>query len=104
MHSLFSGDLDAGLGAAADLGADVVADADACSAGGGRADGEAWGAVGGGEEVEAVHLPQGGRCLCHSLKVSPHYQSSILKIQKDKDNEKDIDKDREDAVFAILSR
>ena len=28
MHSLFSGDLDAGLGAAADLGADVVADAD----------------------------------------------------------------------------
>ena len=28
MHSLFSGDLDAGLGAAADLGADVVADCD----------------------------------------------------------------------------
>ena len=80
MHSLFSGDLDAGLGAAADLGADVVADADACSADGGRADGEAWGAVGGGEEVEAVHLPQGGRCLCHSIKVSLFIHPSKLAI------------------------
>ena len=54
------------------------ADAGASSAVGGRADGEARGAAGGGEEAEAVNLPQGRRCLCHSLTVKSKILFEIL--------------------------
>ena len=50
--------------------ADTDSQADVPPASGGRADGEAWRAAGGGKEAAAVHL-QEGRCrLCHLSKVS----------------------------------
>ena len=49
--------------------ADTDSQADVPQASGGRADGEAWRAAGGGKEAAAVHL-QEGRCrLCHPSKV-----------------------------------
>ena len=47
----------------------IYANGGGSSAVGGRADGEAWRAAGGGAEAEAVNLPQGRRRLCHSLTV-----------------------------------
>ena len=50
--------------------ADTDSHADVPPAGGGRADGEAWRAAGGGKEAAAVHLQEGRCSLCHLSKVS----------------------------------
>ena len=50
--------------------ADTDSHADVPPAGGGRADGEAWRAAGGGKEAAAVHLQERRCSLCHPSKVS----------------------------------
>ena len=56
--------------------ADTDSQADVPPASGGRADGEAWRAAGGGKEAAAVHLQEGRCSLCHTSKVSS--QSVLL--------------------------